>query len=115
MNLDKVLKDVRGNNLKMSFPRSEEEKDSPETVQNVLLNALGTFPVRNKKEVFEIQELAMMALKKEGGTELSDQQKKLLSDVLFEATYRINEKGEHKGIYLPILVAQVLEELEINK
>ncbi len=114
MDLKRQLKDVRGNEFKMSFPRSEEEKNSPETAQNVLLNALGTFPVRNKKEVFQIQEIAMMALKNEGW-ELNDEQRKLVSDVLFEATYRVDEKGEHKGIYLPILVAQVLEELGINK
>lgn len=109
MNLKKNLTDTRGNEIPMSFPRNEAEKGAKETIANVLLNSLAVFPVREKKEVFLINSIANKILNEE---DLTNSDKAFLEDVVYESTYQINEKGEKKGVYLPNVVAQVLEELK---
>ena len=114
-NLNRVLKNLRGDELKRSFPRNEEEKAQPETVGNVIINALASYPIKDRREMFSINKLASDILGcKDGDYAFSDDEKKLLSNALFEATFRTEDK-EQKGAYFSWMIAQVFEEVGITK
>lgn len=121
MNLNRIIKDIRGNETKMSFPKNPEDTQKPETVANVLLNALAAYPVTDRKEVFYVNKIAQQileAVEKDGATEFSDVYKSFLKEVVYRSMFRTElEDGNkvEKGVYLPFVVAQVLEELGITE
>ena len=120
MNLLKVIKDIRGKDANMSFPKNPEDQLKPETVANVLLNALAAYPVNDRKEVFYVNKIASQILEateegKDGATEFTDVYRNFLKEAVYRSMYR-TEAGEEggkveKGVYMPFVVAQVLEEL----
>lgn len=115
INLDRKLVDLKGNEVAFSFPRNEEEKAQKETVRNVLLNALSVYPVRNRKEIFFINNLAHKVLESKGELKATEKEKELLADVVVAATFQQDDKGATKGVYLPSVIAQVLEEIGIKE
>jgi hypothetical protein len=120
MNINRIIKDIRGNEGKISFPQSPEEKDKPETVGNVLLNCLAAFPVTERKQVFYVNTIASQILNAgdEGVIELNTVHKDFLKEAVFKALFRTEiEDGVEveKGVYLPSVVAQVFEELGVTE
>lgn len=144
-NLKTQIKDLRGNTFPMSFPtKSDIEKvkndkkvkdakdvlvdDLPkETIQNVILNALGYYEPTDRKEVFLINNIANWAMgePEKDGTfgELKDKFYNFLVDsVLNYATIYQSEtkkedgKDQEKtGIYSAWVIAQVYEELGVTE
>lgn len=117
IDLNGKILNMRGTPMKFSFPKNEEEKEKDETISNVLLSCLAAYPVRDKKEVFIVNHLANKILSAENGQiEFSESETKLLSDVLYDGTFKKNKKtGETEGVYLAPLVAQVFNALGIKE
>lgn len=118
MNVKKIVKNIKGADMKFSFPKDEEEKKLSDTIGNVLLNCLSAFPITHRREVFMVQKLGNKILTgldtETGAVEISDREKKFLETVIDSATYRKAEgKTECEGIYLPVVIAQVMEEVGI--
>ena len=111
MNLKKEIKNIRGEFMQMSFPKDQLEKKKPETVLNVLLNSLSILPIKEKKEIFVVNNIASKLL---NGDALIDAEKEILEDAVFYATHRTVD-GKEKGFYLAHVAAQVLEELNLLK
>lgn len=115
MNLNKVLKNIKGEDAKMSFATPEEEKlGLKETIKNVLLNCLSSYPIKKNKEIFVVNTLATNILNSKGDIEFTEDELTFLKEVLFKTTFR--EEGEkEKGVYFPFLIGQILSELGINE
>lgn len=120
MNVNKVIVDFTGKPTLMSFPRVEEDRAKSETVGNVLLNALTTYPVGDKKEVFYVTKVAhqiIAAQEKKGDMELHKMYIPFMKEVIYSSMFRTEQDGEksiEKGFYMPFVIAQVLNELGIK-
>ncbi len=127
VNLKTEIKGLKGEIVRMSFPpkiladttRNNPEKLPPETVSNVLLNVIATYPVRDRKEIFMINEIASKILSVDGEkvaeVEFNDKEIALLNTVLLDQTFQVDEKGEKKGVYLSNTISQVYKALGINE
>jgi hypothetical protein len=120
INIKRIIKDIRGNEAKMSFPQSPEDTKKPETVENILLNALAAYPVEERKQVFYVNHIAsaILGAGEDGTVEIKDEYADFLKDAVYAATFRKEEQGgkiTEKGVYLPLVTAQVLEELGVTE
>lgn len=140
MNLKREIKNLKGEGIPMSFigasdiEKVKKEKgvtqvlleDMPrETVENVLINSISNYDVKNKKEVFELNALAQWVLdERQDKPALSERFKDFLSrDILPMATSRQEEitlqggesKTEQRGIYAAWIMVQVYQELGITE
>lgn len=136
MNLKKEIKNLRGLPFEMSFPTAEdieeikkeknitqvEKKDLPrETIQNVLINCLATYAVRDKKEVFLVQTIASWVIdESEEKGELKDKlQNFIIKQLLPDSTFRKVETENDKepktaGIYTSWVIAQIYNEFGVE-
>lgn len=115
MNLNKILKTIKGNDANMSFPSQEEiSSGAKETIRNVLLNCLASYPVKKDKQIFVVNTLATNILNSDGEIEFSKDEISFLQEVLYKTTFR-EEEGKEKGVYLPFMIGQVLLELGIKE
>jgi len=139
INLDKTIKNLRGEEYDKSFPtkkdtdnlpKKEQGKDAEgnpimipdheqmpkETVGNVLINCLSFYQSKDKKEGF-LTNIAAQAILEGGEVELKDKVKDFLIGVLEESihTSTTNAKGEtvEKGVYKGWVISQVLESMGI--
>lgn len=136
MELKKELKNLKGVSFQMSYPSKEdidrikdekkieqvELKDLPrETVANVLINCLANYPVNDKKEVFLVQAVAAWINdeSEDKGTLPEKLINFLVKQVLPEMTFRKIDgpegKKEEKGMYTGWVMAQIYNELGIDK
>ena len=116
MNLNKILKTIKGNDANMSFPSQEEiSSGAKETIKNVLLNCLASYPVKKDKQIFVVNTLATNILNSDGEIEFSKDEISFLKEVLYKTTFREEEDGKEKGVYLPFMIGQVLLELGIKE
>lgn len=114
MNLQVPIKDIFGLPGKKSFPRNAEDAAKTETADNVILNALSVYPIRNKGEMFLINKIAQAILTSPDDVKLESNERDIVREALFEATYRTEGK-EKKGVYLSHIILQVLEVLKVEK
>jgi len=122
VNLKKTLKRVDGSDYSKSFIRDEKEKDEKETIQNVILSCLASFPVTDRSQMFYINAISNKIITAENGeVEFSKELTNFLDGVLWRAvvknTGKKNEKGEDEteGIYFSPIISQVLLELGIKE
>ena len=129
MNLNRIIKNLHGEESAMSFPSQEvlsSAKRGPdgkidmnsvprETVKNVVINCLAQYIVKDRKEMFYVNTTAQAVLGAEGDTfELKDKFQKFLIEVLYSAI--VQEKdGQQSGVYYSWVVGQVLEELGVSE
>lgn len=99
----------------MSFPSNAEEKQKDETLRNVLLNSLSIYQVKSRKEVFEVQKIAINILNGGDSFELTEEDITLLSRVLYQATIKQDEDEQAPGIYTSIVTSQALKALNITE
>lgn len=125
MNLNRVIKTLKGEEAAMSIPSQAvidalpKNKDGNpdmmklprETVRNVLLNCLANYAVKDRKEIFFINTIAQSIMDDES-VELKDKLKKFLIEVVYAMT--LQEDGEKQtGLYFSWVTAQVLTELGV--
>lgn len=134
MNLDKEIKNFKGQTYEMSYPSRQdienikEEKniekvrseDLPrETIRNVLINSLSNYTIEDKKEVFLVHKTGAWLLDNSEEEIPKEVLKFLTKSVLPEATSRIEEDKEgnkvEKGIYKAWVIGKVYEELGVNE
>lgn len=114
MNLDKQFTNkLKGELYKKSFPKDEKDKESPETLKNVLLNILSNAKIRDRKETFYVNHIAEEIIRADKGElTLREPYMKFLVDSCYDAVYNEDPKTkEESGIYMSHLMSQVLEEL----
>lgn len=96
----------------MTFPQNEEDKKMDETLDNVLLNALSVFPIKKRTDIFKVQSIAgsILAISKIEPYQLrlDAADVSFLEEVLYESTYQEDSEGKTKGLYVPIVIAQVI-------
>lgn len=101
-----------GKPLKKSFPIDEKDKESDETIGNVILSILSVYETKNRKEVFYVNHVAQKVLaSKDGQIELPEPYLTFLKEAVYEGTVREDKNGQTKGLYYAYMIAQVLEEL----
>lgn len=137
MNLKKQITTLRGETYPMSYPSEtdielvKKEKgitevlmtDLPrETVENVLINCLTNYAVKDKKEVFLVQSAALWVNSHEETKELITEKIKnfLGNKVLPQSTLRTEKDGDAEaekkvGLYASWVMAQVYNELGIEQ
>lgn len=120
VNLNKIINGIDGKEIDKSFPTEEEiEAKEKETVKNVILNSLASFPVTDKKEIFYVNTIASNILNAENGEiEFSKEHLKFLEGVLWRQTFQEEEREGKKvrsGIYFAPVMFQVLSELGIKE
>ncbi len=112
----------------MSYPTQEQvdqlpknEKGEPdlaklpeETVRNVLLNCLATYPTKDKRDILYVQTIANAILGSDEAVELKDKLNKFLVEVVYNQTFQQDKDGKTRGIYMSWATSQVLEELGVN-
>lgn len=118
INLNRIIKNTKGEETPFSFPKTEKEKEKKETVGNIILNCLAIYPVKVRRDIFSVNSIANKILVSGENNHLSFSQVELdfLKDVLFEGTFRTEGQGEErkeKGLYLAISIGQVFEEIGI--
>ena|SRR3990167_1287730 len=126
MNLNRIIKNIKGQEAQMSLPSQDiidalPQKDGEpdmsklprETVRNVLLNSLANYAIKDRKEIFYINTIAQVLLDENAG-ELKDKFKKFLIEVVYAMTVQDDGK-ERKGLYMPWVSSQVLEELGVTE
>ncbi len=129
MKLNRTIKDLRGNPVKYSFPTQIELEKLPlgedgkpdrsklpdDTVRNIILNCLATYPTKDRREVFQIQAIAGAVMLDGEDLQLKESLHKLLVSVIYDQTFRDDEKGGRHGIYFSWMTAQVLDELGVKE
>lgn len=127
MNLNRIIKNLKGEESQMSIPskdiidklpklengRPDFDKLPRETVRNVLLNCLANYAIKDKKDIFYVQTCAQAIIGEEETVELKDKFHKFLIEVVYDMTLR-EDKGEKVGLYYSWVMAQVLDELGIK-
>jgi len=135
INLQREIKTIRGETYSMSFPsktdieKVKEEKgikevkleDMPrETVQNVIVNSLANYVIKESKDVFMLQIIATWVMSE--SEEKEDMPKKafdfLVKEVLPAAVSREEEeegKKVAKGTYSHWVMVQVYDELGVKE
>lgn len=99
----------------MSFPSDPEEAKKNETLSNVILNALTIYQVKNRREIFIVQNVAQKILNGGDTFELDEDDIAFLSRALYQATVKQDEKDQAPGIYTSVVMRQVFEALEIKE
>jgi len=128
MKLNRIIKNLHGDESAMSFPsRSlvdalpknpdgspDTSKLPRETVKNVILNSLANYPVKDNKEIFFVNTIAQSIIGEEENVELKEKFNKFIVNVLYTMTVQEDEKGRQTGIYYSWVIVQVLDELGTN-
>jgi hypothetical protein len=128
MNLNQNIKNLRGQNVKLSFPSQEEIDKLPKTAdgkpdasklpddtfRNVILTCLSLYKIRDRREIFLVQPLGETILSFEGDFVPTEAQQKFLVKVLSDQTIREKEDGTTDGIYMSWVISQLLSELGEN-
>lgn len=130
MKLNRIIKNIKGEEISLSFPTRADldqlpknDKGEPdtaklprETVRNVILNCLAMYPVSDKREVFYLNAIAGAVLEKDE-VDFKEKYVKFLTKVLEESTFRKDKDGDKettKGIYFGWVIAQVMDELGLT-
>ena len=123
IDLNQKITDIKGNVSRLSFP-SEQEKEAAggdlsklpdETLGNVIVNCLAAFPVKERKQIFTINDIASRIVNSEDGTiDVSPEEQVLLGDILFAQTFQEDEKGQNKGVYLHYIINQAMKMLGVE-
>lgn len=118
LNLNTQVKNILGESMKKSFPRTDADKAENETFGNMILNSLAGYPVKDKRDVFIVYGIAQRILTllrtATPGVEaellgVNPEDKRIITDALLESVFR-KENDVQAGVYPSWMIAQVLED-----
>ena len=138
MNVNKTIKDLRGNEYPKSLPSEKEREEAKgdfnklpkETVGNIIINCLASYRGTDKRDGFYINSIAQSVLNptdETGKVELKDKLNKFLIDVLGEMTLikvvkevvakdgTKTKEDKLEGLYASWVISQVLIELGVKE
>ena len=134
MNVNKTIKDLRGEEYKKSFPTEKEVKESGddksklprETIGNVIINCLAGYTSKDKRDGFYINLIAQSVIGADKDIELKEKLKIFLIKALEDMILTIEKvdstdkdgvktkKDQFKGLYASWVISQVLIELGVK-